>query len=93
MSEGDFFRGKAVVVTGAASGIGRESALAFARRGARLAVVDIDEAGLHGVKDELERLGTEVYAHVVDVSDAEQVAALCDNVYREMGRVDVPASR
>jgi NAD(P)-dependent dehydrogenase (short-subunit alcohol dehydrogenase family) len=83
------FRGKAVVVTGAASGIGREIALAFARRGARLAVADIDAVRLQGVREELDGMGAEVHVHVVDVSVAEQVRNLCDEVYREMGRVDV----
>jgi NAD(P)-dependent dehydrogenase (short-subunit alcohol dehydrogenase family) len=83
------FRDKVVVVTGAASGIGRETALAFARRGARLAVVDIDEARLEGVKEELERMGTEVFAHKVDVSVADEMEALCEQVYEELGRVDV----
>jgi len=83
------FKGKAVVVTGAASGIGREIALAFARRGARLAVADIDAVRLQGVGEELEGMGAEVHVHVVDVSVAEQVRNLCDEVYREMGRVDV----
>jgi short-subunit dehydrogenase len=83
------FKDKVVVVTGAASGIGREMALAFARRGARLAIVDIVEPGLQGVRDELASMGTEVHLHVVDVSRAEEVEALCENVYRDMGRVDV----
>jgi NAD(P)-dependent dehydrogenase (short-subunit alcohol dehydrogenase family) len=83
------FRDKVVVVTGAASGIGREIALAFARRGARLAVADIDEEKLGGVKDELEGLGTVVFARTVDVSKAEEVKALCESVYEELGRVDV----
>jgi NAD(P)-dependent dehydrogenase (short-subunit alcohol dehydrogenase family) len=83
------FNGKAVVVTGAASGIGREMALAFARRGARLAVADIDEARLLGVKGEMETMGNQVNSWVVDVSRAEAVKDFCDDVYREMGRVDV----
>ncbi len=80
-------RGKAV--TGAASGIGRETARAFARRGARLAVVDIDEAKLDEVKGELERMGVEAHSHVADVADAAAVEKLCEDVYGEMGRVDV----
>lgn len=87
--DGMDFKDKVVVVTGAASGIGREDALAFARRGARLAIVDIDEPGLRGVRDELAGMGTEVHTHVVDVSRADEVEALCENVYRDMGRVDV----
>jgi NAD(P)-dependent dehydrogenase (short-subunit alcohol dehydrogenase family) len=83
------FNGKVVVVTGAASGIGKELALAFARRGARLAIADIDENGLNDVGRELGSLGSEVYTQVADVSVVSDVENLCDNVYREMGRVDV----
>jgi len=83
------FNGKVVVVTGAASGIGREIALAFARRGAALAIADIDVAGMEGVREELDVLGSDTYAQAVDVSLAEQVRDFCDGVYREMGRVDV----
>ncbi|NPV59133.1 MAG: SDR family NAD(P)-dependent oxidoreductase [Actinobacteria bacterium] len=83
------FNGKVVAVTGAASGIGREVALAFARRGARLVVADIDEEGLERTRGDLERLGIEAYHWAVDVSHAGQVERWCDEVYRELGRVDV----
>jgi NAD(P)-dependent dehydrogenase (short-subunit alcohol dehydrogenase family) len=83
------FEGKVVVVTGAASGIGREIALAFARRGANLALADIDAGGLENTRLELNPMGGTVYAQVVDVSIAEDVGSLCENVYRKMGRVDV----
>ena len=83
------FNRKVVVVTGAASGIGREIARAFAARGADLALADINEEGLLAVKEELESQGRKVYAQVVDVSVAEQVEDFCDNTYREMGRVNV----
>ncbi len=83
------FTGKSVVVTGAASGIGREIALAFARRGARLSLCDIDGEGLSRVRGELESLGCEVLTEVVDVSQARQVGEFCSNTYQRMGRVDV----
>ena len=83
------FNGRVVAVTGAANGIGREMARAFARRGARLVLADIDEVGLLAVKGELEGAGVTVYAQPVDVSLAAEVEGFCDNVYREMGRVDV----
>ncbi len=83
------FRDKVVVVTGAASGIGREIALAFANRGSRLAISDIDEAKLEEVKADLEALGVEVFARATDVSRTEEVESLCDAVYEELGRVDV----
>jgi NAD(P)-dependent dehydrogenase (short-subunit alcohol dehydrogenase family) len=85
----DDFNGKAVVVTGAASGIGRETALAFARRGARLSLCDVDGDGLSRVRGELESLGCDSFTEVVDVSEAWQVDEFCDKTYRQMGRVDV----
>jgi NAD(P)-dependent dehydrogenase (short-subunit alcohol dehydrogenase family) len=89
MADSDSFKGKVVVVTGAASGIGKEIALAFARRGAQLAVADINAGGLEKVRLELKGSGGTVYAQVVDVSKAADVSGFCENVYREMGRVDV----
>jgi len=83
------FNEKIVVVTGAASGIGREIARAFAARGADLALADVNQEGLQAEKEELETRGGKVYARVVDVSVAGQVKDFCDRVYEEMGRVDV----
>ncbi len=48
-------QGKVVLITGAASGMGRATALAFARRGATVAVVDIDEAGGRETVDQIGR--------------------------------------
>ncbi len=77
------------MVTGAASGIGRAIAEAFADRGAVLALADIDAPGLERVREELEARGAEVGTWRVDVSDASQVRAFCDEVYRRFSRVDV----
>ncbi|MBN2025752.1 MAG: SDR family NAD(P)-dependent oxidoreductase [Actinobacteria bacterium] len=83
------FNGKIVVVTGAASGIGRELARSFAGRGAKLALVDSDGEGLGKLREELEARGNDIYTWVVDVSVAEEVEDLCAQVYEKMGRVDV----
>lgn len=83
------FKDRIVVVTGAASGIGREIALAFARRGAHLAVIDVDETGLARVRQELEGEGCLVYSEVVDVSRADEMEHFRDNVFDRFGRCDV----
>jgi NAD(P)-dependent dehydrogenase (short-subunit alcohol dehydrogenase family) len=89
MAQESSFQDKVVVVTGAASGIGREIALAFARRGAKLALADINDGGLEKIRLELQASGSMVYAQVVDVSIATEVESFCENIYRELGRVDV----
>jgi NAD(P)-dependent dehydrogenase (short-subunit alcohol dehydrogenase family) len=68
--------GKLVLVTGAGSGIGRETALLCARRGANLAICDIDEAGLAATEAEARSLGREVLARSIDVADRAQMRAL-----------------
>ena len=79
--------GGVAVVTGAASGIGRATALALARRGCALAVVDRDAAGL--AETARQAHGVPVSEHVLDVADAEAVAALPEAVRTVHGRVTV----
>lgn len=83
------YEGKVVVVTGAAAGIGMETALAFAGRGADIAVCDINGGGLREVQARAEEMGRRCYREVVDVSQAWQVREFSENVLRELGRVDV----
>lgn len=81
--------GKTVLVTGAASGIGRETALAFARRGADLAICDINEAGLTRTVDDVRALGRKALSWRVDVSSLEQMQQLATNVHAEVEALDV----
>jgi NAD(P)-dependent dehydrogenase (short-subunit alcohol dehydrogenase family) len=81
--------GKTALVTGAASGIGRATALAFARRGADLMICDIDEAGLASCADAIRGLGRAVRAERVDVSSAEQMAAFASSVHARLEAVDI----
>ncbi len=83
------FTNKVVVVTGAGSGIGKETALAFARRGAHLAIADINQESLDETRALLSSMGREVFAMRVDVSREEQVEEFCRSVYDNFGRADV----
>ena len=64
------------LVTGASSGIGRATALAFARAGVRVIALDRDGAGLTQTVDEIGSIGVSASAHVVDVTDLDAIEAV-----------------
>jgi NADP-dependent 3-hydroxy acid dehydrogenase YdfG len=80
-------RGKVAVVTGAGSGIGRQLALELAKRGARLALSDVDEVGLGETADRAGALGAEVHTARLDVSDRAAVEAYATAVAERFGVV------
>jgi NAD(P)-dependent dehydrogenase (short-subunit alcohol dehydrogenase family) len=77
-----------VAVVGASSGIGRETALQFAQRGAKLVVSARSESKLASLVDEIRSFGTEATAVVADVSIFEQVKAIADRTVEVYGRLD-----
>lgn len=81
--------GKMVAVTGAGSGIGRETALAFGRRGADLAVCDLNEDGLKQTADALGGLGRKVIARRADVSRYADMSDFAAAVHGEVEAVDI----
>jgi NAD(P)-dependent dehydrogenase (short-subunit alcohol dehydrogenase family) len=83
-------RGRVAVVTGAASGIGRATALLLARRGARVALGDVDAEGLRGVAEEIRAGGAGAACEVrVDVTLADDVDRFRGVVEKELGVADV----
>ena len=82
--------GRAALVTGAASGIGRAVAVRFAEEGARIALLDkADEAVLEAVVGEIERAGGRAVSLVEDVSDAAAVDAAVARAAQEIGPIDI----
>jgi NAD(P)-dependent dehydrogenase (short-subunit alcohol dehydrogenase family) len=81
--------GKLALVTGAATGIGRETSLALARAGADLALCDVNEADLERTAAECRALGRQVLARRVDVARPEVMRALADEVHQQRAAVDV----
>lgn len=80
---------KRSLITGAASGIGRATAVRFAKEGATLALWDVNEAQLSEVADEVSALGSKVAPATVDLSDEGQVAEAAGILTAEWGGLDV----
>ncbi|TAM90886.1 MAG: SDR family NAD(P)-dependent oxidoreductase, partial [Jatrophihabitans sp.] len=80
---------KVAVVTGAGSGIGRQVAYQLARRGAHLALSDVDAAGLAETTRHARVIGARVHEQVLDVTDRAAVFAYADTVAAEFGTVNI----
>ena len=83
------FIGKVALVTGAASGLGRAIAVAFAEAGSDLVVADVDEVGLKETAGMVEAAGGRCMRQRVDVSDREQMEEMAEAVLEKFGRVDI----
>src|SRR5215210_853042 len=80
---------RAVFITGAAAGIGRATALTFARNGYTVGGYDIDEVGLKSLADDIENLrGTAITGHL-DVTDSDEMAQRVAEFASGAGRLDV----
>ena len=80
------FEGKVALVTGATSGIGQATALAFARAGASVVVADISQQGVTETADKI--TGGKVLAVRCDVTKAEEIEAALDKTIGTFGRLD-----
>ena len=81
--------GRIAVVTGAASGLGRAMAIGLARYGADIAAADINDAGLAETVGQIKPLGRKAAVIPCDISQAEQVDRLFEEVDRTFGRIDI----
>jgi 3-oxoacyl-[acyl-carrier protein] reductase len=83
------FENKVVIVTGAASGMGKASAELFAKEGATVVVVDLPTSPGESVAQAICSLGGSAIFKSADVTDARQVQQMVDEVHHEFGRIDV----
>ncbi len=86
------FQDQGVLVTGAASGIGRQVAMAFAEEGARVAVADIDQAAVEATAADIRKKGGEAHAFTLDVVKADAVRDFIAGAESVLGRLDVLAN-
>ncbi|MGB7259942.1 MAG: SDR family oxidoreductase [Pseudolabrys sp.] len=84
----DYFSGKTIVITGAASGIGRATALIFAREGANVVCADINEAGVKETAEKVNAIGSQALALTIDVTRRAAVNDMVQLAVDGFGRVD-----
>jgi 3-oxoacyl-[acyl-carrier protein] reductase len=82
-------KGRAVLITGAASGMGRATAHLFAAEGALVAITDVNEAGLTRVLDEINSEGGNAHGWRLDVLDHDDIKRVVDEAARHFGRLDI----
>lgn len=83
------FKDKVIVVTGASSGIGRATAIEFAREGSKTVLVSRSRDKLEKVAREIKEINNNVLVVPTDVSSREQVAEMVERVIGEYGKIDV----
>lgn len=83
------FKGKVAAITGAGSGIGRATAIAFAQEGCHLAISDINTQGLEETRQLLEPYSIKVSVHPLDVADKQAVHQFAEDVVAAHGKVNI----
>ena len=81
-------RGKCIVITGAAQGLGQKMAEVLAQQGANVAAADLDDKALQATVHLCAKTGAKAKAYAVDVTDETAVEALFNSVHKDFGNVD-----
>jgi 3-oxoacyl-[acyl-carrier protein] reductase len=83
------FKDKVAIVTGGASGIGREVSRIFSIEGAKTVIFDVDEVNIKNFEKEIKDMGFYLEGYKVDVSNFEEVNKVTNQVYEKFGRIDI----
>jgi len=83
------FKDKVAIVTGGASGIGREVSKIFSIEGAKTVIFDVDEVNIKNFEKEIKDMGFYLEGYKVDVSNFEEVSKVTNQVYEKFGRIDI----
>ena len=83
------FDNKIVIVTGASVGIGKATAIEFAKSGANVCIVDVNAKGIDIVADEIKKIGGKANTFVCDVSDEQRVREVVSDITKQYGKIDV----
>lgn len=83
------FNGKIALITGAAAGIGKATAITFAEKGAKVVIVDVDAEKLERTKAKIKEIGADVLSYVCDISNQERVNEVTEDVLKNFGKIDI----
>lgn len=83
------FNGKTALITGAASGIGKATAITFAEKGAKVVILDMDAEKLERTKAKIQEIGADVLSYVCDISNQERVNEVTEDVLKNFGKIDI----
>lgn len=86
------FKGRVALVTGSASGIGKEIAIRFAQEGAIAVIADLNKEAAQEAAEEIKQKNGKAFAVTMDVTNEEQVQAGVDQVVERFGKVDILVS-
>lgn len=81
-------RGKSVIVTGAASGLGKATALLLAKAGASIGIIDVNAAGAEATVEDIEKLGGKAVSVIGDITKRANALELFDRTAQKLGRID-----
>jgi NAD(P)-dependent dehydrogenase (short-subunit alcohol dehydrogenase family) len=82
-------QGKTAIVTGAASGIGKATAIEFAKEGANIVIVDLNEPKVTETAMEIEKIGVQVVIEIADVCDSERINQVVEHTIEKFGAIDI----